>query len=358
MVMEQPVTLRDIAEACGVSVMSVSRAMRGDRAHLSTELMGKICATAEAMGYDPSMHASARRLANRRTGQHVLNHVVGMFFPGEFETYSYFMQIFRGMLRVFREHGYALLSDFLQDLSAHPLPGVFMRGEVDGVIVLGRDADLEVCIPQLRKAVQAHPCPMVTLISPIAGCSSVLADDMGGGYAATAHLLELGHRHIGHFCPQDSFDYPLVQRREGSRQAYRDRGLDPEVYFHAINVPLYEGDHAYLVGEMMRAIQERPEITAYLARNDVTAQVLADALRQLGKRIPEDVSLIGYDDSDPLLDSCGQNMLTTVRVPLIELGREAAHLMIRRVTGNVPHDVQIVVPTTLVVRGSTAAPCG
>lgn len=107
-----------------------------------------------------------------------------------------------------------------------------------------------------------------------------------------------------------------------------------------------------------RAFERDAGITGVIAPNDPEALRAADALRRMGKKIPRDVSLVGFDDTDELLDENRRNMLTTVRVPLEEIGREAAGLLIRQITGAAARDQQIALGASLVVRASTAPPRG
>jgi len=347
------VTLRDIADHCGVSVMSVSRALRGDTGHLSEKTRDVILATAQTMGYDPSRHLAARRLVHHRTGQAVRNNVIGMFFPMEFDLYTYFTTIFRGVLSIMKQERYALLADYIHQPGVAPLAGVFTRGDVDGVIGLANKIDFAPLCDQLRREVMFHDKPVVSLLEPIEGCSSVLVDDFQGGYLLAFHFLEKGHRHLMHFCHPEG-EYPLQQRYQGFCAAYRDRGLDPVEHLHFCMGELY-ADVSYIAQFIEKELAQYPEITGILARNDVTAIKIHDALCAMGRRVPEDISLAGYDDTDMLFDAAGRNMLTTIRVPLLEVGQAAARLIIHRVTGQTPADEIISLPVTLVERHSVIA---
>lgn len=103
-------------------------------------------------------------------------------------------------------------------------------------------------------------------------------------------------------------------------------------------------------------LQAHPEITAFLAPNDASAHLAYDLFSRLGLRVPDDISLVGFDDTEPLYNAEGDNILTTVRLPLEELGRESARLLIARITRSEPEQREIMLPTELVIRGTTTPP--
>jgi LacI family transcriptional regulator len=104
---------------------------------------------------------------------------------------------------------------------------------------------------------------------------------------------------------------------------------------------------------LLQLLKTTPQITSILAPNDPAAVVIRHILQVGGYRVPDDISLVGFDDTDPLWDSTGQNMLTTVRLPLHQLGRRAAKLIIEQATTSENNVEKIVLPVELVVRGST-----
>ena len=260
----------------------------------------------------------------------------------------------------------------------HALPESFSCGDVDGIIAVA-DHHLPQALERLRQDAPTLHCPIITLLMPQPDCSSVVLDFQAGAYAAAAHLLDLGHRHLLHFYSEDPrreaiIDNPKMKCLYGYCQACRDRGLDAAAHLHyteldprlhriafdAMSHPKLAALSAFArwarSHPLLRELRRHPEITALLAPNDPAAIVFRDILRQGSYRVPEDISLVGFDDSNPLLDKRGQNMLTTVRVPLRQLGRKAARLVISRVTDPLKHDTQLLLEPTLVVRGSTAPP--
>jgi LacI family transcriptional regulator len=103
-------------------------------------------------------------------------------------------------------------------------------------------------------------------------------------------------------------------------------------------------------------LRAHPEITAILAHNDLYAGSLHATLTGAGYRIPEEMSLVSFDDTDPVLNAHGHNILTTVHIPLLEIGQAAGRVIIGRVTGEMLADTTEVLPVRLTERASTAPP--
>jgi DNA-binding LacI/PurR family transcriptional regulator len=97
-------------------------------------------------------------------------------------------------------------------------------------------------------------------------------------------------------------------------------------------------------------------VTAVISRQDEQAVHLHNTLVSAGFRVPEDISLVGSDDTHVIIGDAKENILTTVRLPLVEIGREGANLLIHRVLGEEPEDRDVILPVELIVRGSTAPP--
>jgi LacI family transcriptional regulator len=351
------VTLKDIAQRCGVSKITVSRAMRDDAQNVSERTRKRILAVAAELGYDPSQQHAARRLALTKHGQKLINQVIALFFPPCFQQISYFSTMFQGILDCTMPQDYSVLTHQLDNQNRHGataetrLPPIFARGDIDGVIAFLPLGGFRDVLQGLREMPSFNTRPVISLIEPLPGCSTILTDDWSGGYAAASHLLAMGHRVLLHSAYPT---YPHQQRLAGFRQACFDHGLDPERTLVACEWSLYSDDAARAA--FVQTITGNPAITAILAPNDSTAVKMAETLMSLGRRIPDDISLIGHDDTHPLLDDAKTNILTTVRLPLHEVGFEAAQLMLRRITGEVEKDMNLVLPVTFVERRSVAPP--
>jgi len=361
----KPVTLQDIAESCGVSKMTVSLALRHD-ARISAATTARVQAAAEELGYDAAHQEAARRLALRKHGQEVINRLVAIIFPPNFIRARYFSDIFRGLLEVLTPEGFGLLTTGLDKLAdIQSLPIVYNRGEVDGLVVYAAMTD-QPLLTEMQMTRGLRQRPFVVLFGSFPHSMSVLTDDRLGAYQAAGHLLDLGHRQLLQFVFRDK-EPRMDQRLDGIRTAMRERGIAPEMQLHQhelitgwMNPETLEN---YIDGDattppeqgktLIEYLRAHPEITAVMGINDADAIHICHVLRQAGYRVPDDISVVGFDDTDPLPGAQGRNELTTVHLPLVEVGQTAARLLIAQVTGQPADSTQVTLPTSLIVRGST-----
>ncbi|PTA66509.1 substrate-binding domain-containing protein [Deinococcus arcticus] len=344
------VTLREVARMLGVSVATVSNAYnRPDQ--LSAELRGRILEQAQALGYhgpDPL----ARSLRRGRTG------VLGVVYdaPLDYAFADPAAALFLGSVaRTVQAEGFsALLLASPHGPAADPtLP---VRGaSVDGFIVYCAAGGT----PLLRAVLDRRLPTVLVDQDPQPGVTSVGIDDLGGAQAAAAHLLALGHRHLGAVClsltpgtaggpvlagtPLPGGYRPSVQRLAGYRAALAGaEGAALHARETGQNTPDEGEAHAQAL------LQAHPEITALLCMSDVLAQGALRAAAALGRRVPEDLSVIGYDDvpSSPALN------LTTVWQPTAEKGQRVGEAMLALLRGEAAQGGTL--PTRLTLRGTTA----
>jgi DNA-binding LacI/PurR family transcriptional regulator len=373
--MHAAVTLRDIAARCGVSNATVSRALR-DPSSQNAETSRRIMETAQAMGYDQEVHHAARRMSLRKYGKEDINHLIGLVFPQHYYQAPYFNEIFEGLLSVLTPKGYGILLIDGNAIPTAPLPPCFSRGEVDGVIVYDQSTRFRPTYERLRNMRSFGQRPILSMIEEFDGCSSVLVDKSGGAYAVANHLLDLGHQHLLYVCGMDRVHHdtrPQVALYESYVQACRDRGWNPDEHLFPGEIGMrfwmmaFDPRYSHKLGmldalpmsadnPLLRTLRQHPEITAILAPNDGAALVVHRLLTRNGIRVPDDISLVGFDDTNSIFDEKWQNILTTVRVPLQQVGRTSARLMIERITGERKHDAMRVLPTKLLIRASTCAP--
>jgi len=368
------VTLKDIARHCQVSVATVSRALRDPDFH-NADTTRRILTAATEMGYDPAHYQGARRLVLSRFGKRVVNHVIALFSPSFFYRSTFYAEIFEGIWNVLTPEGFGLLLVKADQGDAKPLPASFSRGDVDGVISLTPRFVFQPLLTHLRQNTGYGIRPILTFESTYEDCSAILIDAHTGGLLAAKHLLDLGHRHLLYFTRPDNKSFGGHQdlMLPGYQQAYADAGLDPTRYLHAYELDtkldqlaFYPAHTVKLLAPeqaswtvrhpLLKLLRATPEITGILAPNDPTALLVRQIL-SLGKlRVPEDYSLIGFDDTHPLFDGRGANILTTLRVPLEKIGQAAARLIIDRITGKLTENQSLTLPTKLIVRHSTAEP--
>jgi DNA-binding LacI/PurR family transcriptional regulator len=349
------ITMRDIALQCNVSVMTVSRALRHDPL-VRTETSERILRAAEELGYNPAYHDAARRLAGRRSGKRLINRVISLVFHHVIFPYPYWSMLFRGVLDTLAAHHYSLLVTYREDMETYPIPPIISRGEVDALIMFMMVAHEHELTRRIKRHVPYADFPMITMVSPQPGCASVLADDFRGGYLLTEHLLRLGHRRLLHFWEHPGPMYTYTQREAGCRQACRDAGLDPEDLLVRAQLDLSREFPQRIAHPLHAALRAHPQITGIIAPNDRMAGMIHALLTDQGVRVPQDISLVGFDDSDPLLDEQGNNCLTTIRVPIEALGAAAARLAIDLVEGVEQGTPTRTLPVELMVRATTAPP--
>jgi DNA-binding LacI/PurR family transcriptional regulator len=338
------VTLQSIADRVGVSRMTVSNAFsRPDQ--LSADLREKILAAAEELGYvgpDPA----ARALARGRVGS------IGLLLTDR-------------LGEAFQD---AVATEFLaavaDGLAAEGLALTLITADAGAGFVPARDVALDGALIYLCDPVSAdvgwldkRGLPIVTVDQyPRPGVPSVNVDDRGGATAAAEHLLGLGHRSIGVVTIAESAlpgepgrQHPGQERLRGWTGALIDAGVEASV----VSVPFRPATAAF---DAARQLLERPDRpTAVLCFSDAFATEVVRAAESLGLRIPDDLSVVGFDDSP--LAAASRPPLTTVRQDVTAKGREAVRAVVAALRGDAT-DEQLLLPTELVVRGSTAPPPG
>ena len=296
-------TIRDVARRAQMSVATVSRALNGFE-NVSEQARERIAAAVADLGYVP--HAGARSLSLAR------NNAIGVVLPdlhGEF-----FSEIVRGMDREASRRGYLLLLSTLHAGGEKATNAMrAMRGRVDGLIVmaphLGAD-ELSAALPKGLPSI---------LINTRAGAGqhpSIHLDNAAGVRAVVEHLASLGRKRLVHIAgPADNID---AQEREAAfREAVAAHGLEGRIV---------GGDFEMESGEaaIRRLLAEAIEFDAVFAANDNMAIGTLEALRAAGKRVPEEVAVVGFDDI-PLARHMG---ITTVRVRIAELGERALQRLV------------------------------
>ena len=349
------VTYEDIARECGVGKSTVHRALN-EAWQGGKKTRAAILACAKRLGYHPFSHQAARRMAYRRHGKSMLNHMVALFLPVNFQRYPYYREILQGVLDAMVEQGYDLIVSYDRESGPSPMPRSMVSGEVDGAIL-----NSDVSLDDMRRLPGFASRPVVGLLQPSPNCSSVAADDWSAASMALGHLLDLGHRHVLHFYEERS-DYYSEQRLSGYRNACLQRGLNPsDVLILCPPIKPWTTDPftaAWVTEAIPRTLNAFPQVTAILARQDEDAVVIHDVLTRNGLRVPKDISLVGCDDVRPIAGAQCLNILTTVNLSLHDVGQEAGRMLINLIERRSHCESRVTVPASLVVRGSTAPPRG
>ncbi len=332
-------TITDVARVAGVSVATVSRALRGlDR--VNPETRARVRRVAAELEYVASPTAAS--LASGRT------RVVGVVAP--FLTRWFFATVISGIEKTLREHGHHVLLFDLEDESYDRrmrLTQSMLLKRVDGIIVLNIPMD-----DDERALLGRLALPVVTVGNRVGAYPRVCIDDRAAMDMAVSHVLSLGHTRIGYVgaVPTQSAHLQTPQdRRAAFSAALRRHGvpLNPSWVVESD----WSADGARRDARALLSGPDRP--TAVVAASDEMAFGVIATARDLGLSVPGDVSVTGIDDHElaGILD------LTTVRQPVDAQGRRAgAILMARLVDGTEPERGDIFLPVELIVRGSTAPP--
>ncbi len=332
------VRIADVAAAARVSKATVSFAFNKPE-EISERTRTRVLAVARKLRYTP--HPTARSLSTKRSGS------IGFLIPQPVEVVfanPFVSDLIRGVGEVCEQHDLTLLL-------VPPLNGsvetAIGRAAVDGFISFGLNTG-DRSLDTLRRI--GLPCILVDA-DPQPGVATVNIDDFGGAAAAAAHLVALGHRRIavvGLGRPRDRGESGIGARRlAGYRQTIRAAG-GPAPRVVPAGVMFESGQAAFR--QLWRG-HDHP--TAVLAMSDMAAIGLMAAARENGVRLPEELSVVGYDDIP--MASWVTPTLTTVRQPIAEKGRQAARLLIAQLGGKHVKSPQPLA-TELVVRQSTAAP--
>lgn len=320
------VTIRDVAARAGVSVATVSRVFN-NKGPIREETVRRVMEVAGALQYVP--HAGARSLSTRST------RTIGVVLPdlyGEF-----FSEVIRGIDLAARQAGFhLLLSGSHADREEMRAVVQAMRGLVDGLIVMSPDLEPSALVADLPPQM-----PVVLLNARVGGHPSVTIDNAAGARDVVRHLHKLGHRRIAFVGgPEQNAD--AEQRRRGYRNAMKDLALGP------IELDgTFTEESGFEAGRRIAAREPRP--SAVFAANDAMAIGALSAFREAGLRIPEDLALVGFDDI-PIARFLTPP-LTTVKVPIAELGRRGFAL----VTNGSDGAGAVRLKTSLVVRRSCGA---
>jgi LacI family transcriptional regulator len=331
------VTIRDVAKHAGVGVGTVSRVLnKSESVRESTRT--KVLTAIEELNYSPS--SVARYLSGGKAM------VLGVTVP--FFTNDSVVRRLQGIVSVLANSDYDLVlfdvekSENQEEL----LSNIVQRSLVDGLLILSMlpaETDLDRFIES--------GIPAVIIDSYHPDFPSVLVDNEMGAWQATKYLLDLGHRRIGYVSdyPDNPFNSsPVIDRFAGYCRALKEAGLSYNADYYA-EAGIDRND----AREKAFALLERDDRpTAVFAYCDIQAIGVMEAARELGLQIPHDLSIIGYDG----IEAAEYMQLTTIRQSLFDSGVRGAELLLQMMEGRLLDDKAFVLPTELIVRGTTAPP--
>lgn len=331
-------TIADVAAAAGVHASTVSRALNpATQGMVTPGVVARVEEAAERLGWRPSTLAAGLRTRRSRTIGILVPDLVNPVFP----------PIVRAAETRLAEAGYATLlantdNDperellLVERMAAHLVDGMMLASAARG------SRAVEAC------ARAGIPTLLINRRLPGSGLSAVVNDDRRGMALAVRHLVGLGHRHIAHLGGPAGVS-TATDRRAGFRTALRAAGLDPDAAptVAAEAYTIEAGRHA------MAALLKQAPFTAVAVANDMLCLGAYDALAAAGKRVPQDVSVTGFNDM-PFVDRIVPP-LTTVRIQHAEMGRRAAALLLDALAEPAARE-EVLLEPELVVRGSTSSP--
>lgn len=329
-------TVHDVAARAGVSLTTVHRALNGN-GYVQTETRRKVIDAANAVNYRPN--AVAQSLRRQRTG--MLGHLVHTIYPNPF-----FACVAGGVEDRARELGFATVTCNTHGSAEAEADYVelLLRQRSDGIIFT--------CPRSLDNVrhVQQNGVPVCVIERPrgLQHVDVVLADNRTGAYNAVRHLLDLGHRTIAYIggALKDTVE---VERFEGYCQAFAASGMERDdalTYFPGVQCA--DGYSA-----MAQVLQRPKRPSAVFVASDMAAMGALQALGRQGLTVPQDMSLVGFDDT---LGAVASPPLTTVALPMWEMGAAAVDLILRRTGAEPASPAQcIVLDTRLVLRESTGS---
>lgn len=332
-------SLRDVAAAAAVSVSTASRVLSGSSHPVSGETRTRVLAAAERLGFEPNRLARALATARSQTIGVVVHDVSDPFFA----------EMIRGMEDVAgpRDHALFVSSSDRDPRKELAVLRAFVANQVDAIVLAASGL-----------TVQGYKSEMTAVLSRFEENGGVVVaiaeqsypihrlrfDHIAGIRQAMEHLFEHGHRRIGYLAGPTNLEVSSV-RLEGYRRSLEEHGLEYEPDLVECGWFSMEGG-----AQATAALAERERFTAIVAANDLMAIGALRTLRNRHFSVPEDISVVGFDDIE--FSAYAPVPLTTVRMPLAELGRAGAKLVLDLLDGT-EAPAPRTVPAELVVRDST-----
>jgi LacI family transcriptional regulator len=323
------ITIKDVAKKANVSIATVSLVLHNHK-RISPATKKKVMRAVDELNYHPSR--IARGLVMQQT------HNIGFLLTNDhfLRTEPFYTHIFLGSEFEARDHNYYVLLNTIPNKfnECDYLPRFILEKNVDGVIIAGK-------VPsEIITCMEVYKVPIVFIdYYPVAGeYSAVLIDNVQGGEKATEHLIEYGHRQIG-FLGGDMIHPSIRDRLQGYKNALEKF----KIPFSSKNIVTGESATnrkcGYHAAELL--LQSSKNITAIFACNDAMALGAMQYIKKTGKKIPSDISIIGFDDV--LEDLSSDPPLSSIRVPKVDMGIEGVRLLMEYISSNKPKKVLISV---------------
>lgn len=334
-------TLQDVAKKAGVSTATVSKVL-SNTPYVSEATRDKVLDAVSTLGYRPNL--AARALSSGKTT------IIAVVFPHIYDTIfkdPLVMRVLEGVETVLTDQGYNILLSMPRlshDASATQADEHFVRlvqsGYIEGLIAIDNVEAFS-----FAAFAETHNIPAV-ILGHHAGDYTVCSNNVLGGKLLMEQVLADGHRHIGVISVAPETNLAIQERMHGIKDVYQHSGLDTPLLIVESDFSSQGGASA--VAELLA---KAPYLTAIIAMNDRMAIGALSGLQALGKRVPEDISVIGYDNIP--LAGVAQPQLTTIDQKPVDLGKAAANLLLKRLHGETPTNV--VIDPELIKRESLSA---
>lgn len=329
-------SIYDIAKAVGVSAATVSYVINGKN-KVSQKTKQKILATMAEMGYvaDQAAVSLSRGKSN----------IVGICFPLEsaslvFSDNPFYSEFLANFEREISKANYDIIVGYLK--TPHEFERWLSSRRLDGLVIFGLYS------PEIFKIIKAKKTPYVLtdFYDASTDALSIRVDDAYGGYLAGEYLIGLGHKKIAFVGGEQKTSKVDSKRLEGLNKALREKGLEDAYVIETKTT--FDGGY-----EIAESLLEHKDVTAVFCGSDIVAIGLMRHAQELGVSIPEDLSVVGFDD----LKACTYvyPALTTIAQDIARKGQVAANALLKAMEGEELPDVEPIRPT-LRVRNSTAAP--
>ncbi|WP_440971367.1 ribose utilization transcriptional repressor RbsR [Pediococcus pentosaceus] len=324
------ITIKDVARQSGVSISTVSQILNGNEARFSALTVKKVIQAKKDLNYEPDYFARRMIMKKSKT--------IGVLVPDI--TNPFFSELVRGIENIFYQKGFITMlcnADLDQEKEDAYLAELSRRG-VDGFII----ASSVISNESINATLKAKNHPFIVLDQKKAdGISdAVLTDDFSGGSQAAQHLKDLGHQKIAIVMPTNAPEN-VCGRLAGVRSVYEEKQIE------IIDAQLSKIGGREAVAKILAT-----DVTGIFAVNDEIALGIYLGLAEAGKQIPEDYSVIGYDN----IDMCEYMVpkLTTIAQPIFELGQTTANMLLERIETPDKNWEEKTLPVHLVKRFSTA----
>jgi LacI family transcriptional regulator, galactose operon repressor len=327
-------TIRDVARKAEVSIATVSRVVNSNRP-VQPDIRDRVLKAVEELDYRPNYLARGLRQSNTC--------MIGLIIPDN--SNPFYAEVARAIEDAGFAAGYSVIlcNSDLSEEKQQAYVDVLLSHKVDGVILI----DMKGAAQKFLEPILAEDIPAVlaNIDIPVPSVDQVLVDHYRGGYLAGQYLLGLNHRRIGciTFFGPHSYD---TLRVVGFRRALSESGVELAEEDFVIGNGRYEsGYHA-----MQELLRRRPDLTGVFVFNDLMALGAMNALRAQGLRVPEDISVFGYDNI--FYASIFEPALTTIAQPVVAIGQECIARILDRIQHPDKQPTQTTLPVELIERAS------